>query len=108
MAWVYLSFAIVFEVAGTVCLKFSEGYSKLMPTLGMVIFYAISFWLISMSLKLKMEIGTAYGVWAGAGTALVAVVGFYYFKDSVTTLKVISLGFIIVGVMGLNFSGLKH
>lgn len=108
MAWFYLFLAIIFEVIGSAFLKLSEGYTKLMPTLGMAVSYALSFWLVSLVLKLKLDLGLVYAIWAGLGTALVAVVGVYYFDDTVTLGKTFSILLIIAGVVGLNMSGMKH
>jgi small multidrug resistance pump len=106
MHWIYLSFAIVFEVAGTTAMKLSEGFSRLLPSGLMVILYAASFALMALALK-RLEVGMTYAIWAGAGTALIAIVGVIYFKEPMSLIKTISILLIIAGVIGLNLSGAK-
>ena len=103
-AWIALAVSIILEVAGTTALKFSDGFSKLAPSILVCVFYGISFYAFSLAIK-KIDLSTAYAVWAGSGTALVAIVGFIWFQDSITALKILSLGLIIAGVTGLNYAG---
>lgn len=106
-AWVYLSIAIVLEVIGTSFLKLSEGFTKLTPSLLVIVCYAGAFFLLALSLK-KLEVGAAYALWSGIGTALIATIGILYFNESINLLKIISIGLIILGVIGLNMAGMKH
>jgi small multidrug resistance pump len=106
MHWVYLGFAIAFEVAGTTSMKLSEGFSKLLPSTLMVVFYIVSFALMALALK-KLEVGMTYAIWAGLGTALIAVIGVLWFKEPMSVLKAVSILLIIAGVVGLNLSGVK-
>ena len=106
MHWIYLGFAILFEVAGTTSMKLSEGFSKLLPSILMVVFYIVSFALMALALK-KLEVGMTYAIWAGLGTALIAVIGVLYFKEPMSALKAASILLIIAGVVGLNLSGVK-
>jgi small multidrug resistance pump len=99
-----LSFAIACEVAATVSLRYSEGFSKPVPSAIVVIGYAISFWLLALVLK-ELSVGTTYAIWAGAGTAAVAVIGVVALGEPATALKVGSIALIIAGVIGLNLSG---
>ena len=101
---VLLSLAIVTEVAGTVALRYSDGFTKLAPTAVVVLGYGASFWLLALVLK-ELSVGTTYAVWSAAGTALIAVVGVFAFGEPATALKVASIGLIIVGVIGLNLAG---
>ena len=103
MSWLYLSLAILFEVGGTVSLKMSNGFSVLGPSVVVVVFYGISILFLALALK-TMDVGTAYAVWAGLGTALVAIVGIFYFDESATILKLVFLGMIIAGVVGLHLA----
>jgi len=105
-SWVFLICAIFLEVAGTSCMKLSEGFSKLIPSLFIFIFYGLSFTALTFALK-KIDISIAYAVWSGIGTAVVAIIGFTYFKESMTMLKVASLCLIIAGVVGLNLGGAR-
>ena len=106
-SWLYLTGAILFEVAGTSCMKLSEGFTKLIPSVLIFVFYSLSFVGLTIALK-KIDVGIAYAVWAGIGTALIAVIGIIYFKESLTLVKVLSLLLIIMGVVGLNLGGVKH
>ena len=99
-----LSFAIVTEVAGTVALRYSEGFTRVAPSVIVVLGYGASFWLLALVLR-ELSIGTTYAVWSAAGTALIAVVGVLAFGEPATALKLASLALIIIGVVGLNLAG---
>jgi len=105
--WFYLSIAIVLEVAGTTSMKISDGFTKIIPSILMFIFYLASLAVLTMALK-KLDVSMAYAVWAGLGTALIAIIGIFYFHESATFLKMVSILLIIAGVVGLNLSGAKH
>jgi small multidrug resistance pump len=107
MTWLYLTLAIVLEVSGTTCMKLSEGFTKLGPSILLVVFYTLSFGMLTLALK-RLDVSIAYAVWSGVGTALIAAIGVLWFKEPVTALKLISLGLIIAGVVGLNLSGGAH
>lgn len=79
--WFILAIAIVLEVAGTTSLKLSDGLSRLIPTLCMALFYIASVGALALAVK-KIEVSIAYAVWAGAGTALIALIGILYFNES--------------------------
>ena len=106
-SWLYLTGAILLEVAGTSCMKLSEGFTKIIPSVLIFVFYTLSFVGLTIALK-KLDVGIAYAVWAGIGTALIAVIGIIYFKEALTTVKVLSILLIIAGVVGLNLGGVKH
>ncbi|MGD0897291.1 MAG: multidrug efflux SMR transporter [Thermoguttaceae bacterium] len=109
MSWLYLVAAVVVETIGTACMKLSEGFHKLVPSVLLFIFYALSFGLITLAVKgERIEVSVAYAIWSGAGTALIAVVGILWFQESVTLLKVVSLAMIVLGVVGLNIGGGFH
>ena len=103
MHWLYLIIAITMEVAGTTSMKLSEGFSKLLPSISIFIFYGISFTFLTLALKV-LPIGMTYAIWAGAGTALITLVGIIWFGESFNMIKVISLLLIIIGVAGLHAS----
>jgi small multidrug resistance pump len=107
MAYVYLFFAIVLEVCGTTSMKLSQGFTRLLPSVLIFVFYGLSFTLLTMVLK-RIEVSIAYAIWSGVGTALIATVGILYFKESLTLLKLVSLALVIIGVIGLNLSGGVH
>jgi len=104
MSWIYLLTAIVFEVAGTTAMKISEGFTKVIPSVAMSIFYILSLTALTFALK-KFDVSMAYAIWSGVGTALITAVGFYFFKEEMTVMRVVSIGFIILGVVGLHLSG---
>ena len=106
-SWLYLAGAIILEVAGTISMKISEGFAKIIPSILIFLFYGLSFAAMALALK-KIEVSVAYAVWAGVGTALITVIGVLYFKEPVTLLKIASIGLIIIGVMGLHLSGIEH
>jgi small multidrug resistance pump len=98
-----LLLAIIFEVFGTTCMKLSLGFSKLLPSILIFVFYAISFFFFTLALK-GIDVSIAYAIWAGLGTALITVIGIFWFKEPVNTLKIASLFIVVVGVIGLNLS----
>ena len=100
MSWIYLICAIVLEVAGTTNMKLSQGFTKLLPSILMFVFYGISFAFLTLALK-KIDVSITYAIWAGLGTALVAAIGILWFKEPATAIKIASLGLIIIGVVGL-------
>src|SRR5437588_5647558 len=86
MYWALLFIAIALEIAGTVCTKLAGGFSRLLPSIGIVVFYVLSLGLFTLTLK-KIDVGVAYAIWSGIGTAAIAVIGFVYFKETFTPLK---------------------
>jgi small multidrug resistance pump len=104
VSWVILFFAIVFEVAGTVTLKFTEGMTRLWPTVLMFAFYLVSLFGLSVAVS-KIPVGTAYAVWSGVGTLMVALLGVFWLKEEVTVLRSASMLLIVIGVAGLYLTG---
>lgn len=96
--------AIATEVAATVALRYSDGFTKLAPSAVVIVGYAISIWLLALALK-GMEVSLAYAVWAGIGTAAIAVIGMGAMGESVNAVKIASIGLVIAGVVGLNVAG---
>ncbi len=101
--WIYLISAIVFEVLGTTAMKLSEGFTKTMPSVAMGVFYLLSLTMLTLALK-KFDVSVAYAIWSGLGTALITLIGIWYFKEPATMIKVGSIALIIIGVVGLNLS----
>ena len=101
--WLILCLSIALEVCGTVCLKLSDGMSRPLPILGVVLFYLSAFALMSTSLK-SLEIGIVYAIWAAAGTALIAIIGIVFFEESIASGKIVGLAFVIAGVVLLKVS----
>jgi small multidrug resistance pump len=104
MSWLYLVLAIVLEVSGTTSMKLSQGFTKILPSVLMFVFYGLSLCALTLALK-KIDVSLAYAVWSGLGTALIASIGVLWLKEPLNTLKVVSLMLIIIGVIGLNLSG---
>lgn len=104
MAWMYLIFAILTEVAGTTSMKLSEGFTRIVPSTFIFIFYGLSLTLLTLALK-KLDVSVSYAIWSGLGTALIAVIGILWFREPVTPIKLGSLTLIVVGVVGLNLGG---
>jgi len=105
--WVLLLLAIFCEVSGTTFMKLSDGFQKTAPSVLMFLFYALSFVGLALAIR-RIDIGVAYAIWSGLGTALIAVIGVLYFSEPVNALKIVSTGLIILGVMGLHLSGFSH
>jgi len=99
--WLFLSVAIVSEVIGTSALKASEGFTRFWPSLIVVTGYALAFYFLSLTLK-TIPVGVAYAVWAGAGIALIALIGWLVFGQVLDAPAVIGMGLIIAGVVVIN------
>lgn len=100
-AWIYLALGIVFEVLGTVCMKYADGFTKLWPSVFVFVFYGLSLGLLVLVLE-KFEVSIAYAIWASAGTALIAIIGVVFWHEPISTVKVVSIGLIIAGILGLE------
>lgn len=107
MPYIFLALAIVFEVAGTSLLKLSDGFTRLWPTVGVALGYGMAFWMLSLTLR-AVPVGIAYAIWAGLGTALIAVIGVVAFGESLGTVKIIGIGLIVAGVIALNIDNGAH
>jgi small multidrug resistance pump len=99
-----LAIAIAAEVAATMSLRYSDGFSKPFPAAIVVVGYALSFWLLSLILK-ELSVGTTYAIWAGAGTAAIALIGIVALDEPATAIRIASIAVIVAGVIGLNLSG---
>ncbi|MEU6993679.1 multidrug efflux SMR transporter [Streptomyces sp. NPDC046465] len=104
MGYALLAAAIAAEVAGTTAMKFSEGFSKLWPSLITVVGYLLAFTLLAQTLK-TLSVGTAYAIWAGIGTAAVAAIGMMFLGESANLIKVAGIALVIAGVIVLNLGG---
>lgn len=100
-AWAALAVAILLEVGGTTSMRLSEGLSRPGPSAAMFAFYALAFVLNAMIIR-TLGLSVVYAVWSGAGTVLTAMVGYLYFKEPATTLKIASAGLIVLGVIGMH------
>lgn len=100
-AWTILSAAILLEVAGTTSMRLSEGFTRFTPSVLIFVFYAISFALNTLVIRV-LGLSVVYAVWSGVGTVLTAAIGIYYFKEPATAIKLASIGLIVIGVIGLH------
>ncbi len=101
MAWIYLLIAGLFECGWAIGLKYTDGFTRLTPSLLTVAAMAISFWLLSLAMK-SIPIGTAYAVWTGIGAIGVAIMGMILFGESRDMLRILSLLLIVSGIIGLK------
>lgn len=106
-AWLALIAGICFEVMATLGLKSTEGFSRLWPTVAVLVGYGISFLFVSRAVQ-GLEVGVVYAVWSAVGTSIVAAVGMVFLGESVNVLKIVSLVVIVLGVIGLNLAGASH
>ncbi|MFI6299236.1 DMT family transporter [Nonomuraea sp. NPDC050790] len=104
MAWILLVIAGALEVVMALSLKMSNGLSQLWWSVSFLVFAVLSFGLLSYSLK-SLEVGTAYAVWTGIGAVGTAIVGMVAMGDNVSVVRVASIAFIVVGIVGLNLAG---
>ena len=105
--WLLLAIAIVFEVAGTVAVRESDGFTKPFPIAVIVVGYGVAFYLMALVTR-HLAISTVYAVWSGGGIALLAAIGFVAFDERLTPLKLASLALIGLGIIGLNLAGAQR
>lgn len=103
MNWFILLVAGLFEVVWAVGLKYTEGFTRPLPSLITLVAMGLSFYLLSMALR-QLPLGTAYAVWVGVGAVGTAVVGILWLGESVTPLKLVSLGLVVAGIIGLKLA----
>jgi small multidrug resistance pump len=104
VTWVWLAGAISLEVVATLNLKASYGFSRLLPSLIVVFGYIGSFILLGATLK-RLDVGTVYAIWSGAGTVVVVFVGIALFGESATAMRMAGIAVIVAGVIVVNLSG---
>ena len=100
--YVYLAAAILGEITATVSLKLSDGFSRLWPSVLVVVGYALAFTALSRALKLGMPVGVAYAVWSAVGVAAIALIGWRFLGETLNPTMVIGLALIIGGVVTLE------
>ncbi|WP_327092713.1 multidrug efflux SMR transporter [Nonomuraea sp. NBC_01738] len=105
MAWLLLALAIASEVLATTALKLSNGFAHLGWSILTTAGYITSFLLLARALKLQLDMGTAYAVWSGAGTAAIALIGTAFMGETLNPLKIGGIVLIIAGVIVLNLAG---
>lgn len=109
MKWGLLSLAIVTEVIATTALKSSNGFTKLTPSIIVIIGYVISFYMLSITLK-SLPMGITYAIWSGVGIVLISLIGWLYFKQQLDTASLIGMALIVAGVIVINVfsSSISH
>lgn len=103
MAWVYLIAAGLFECGWAIGLKYTEGFTRLWPSLATLAAMAISFWLLSIAMK-TIPVGTAYAVWTGIGAVGVAILGMVLFQEPKEVARIFCLILIVAGIVGLKIT----
>ena len=101
MQWIYLAIAIVSEVVATSALKAAEGFTRFVPSVLVVVGYTLAFYFLSLTLR-TIPLGVAYAIWAGVGVALVALVGWVVYHQSLDIAALIGIALIVSGVIVLN------
>ncbi len=101
MHWILLILSILAEVVGTLCLKWSDGFARFWPTVGMIVLYIATFVLLTLCAK-TLDLGLAYAIWAGVSVAVCRVI---LFHEPLNAYRVIGITAIIVGVLVLNLKG---
>ncbi|MGZ6372204.1 MAG: DMT family transporter [Candidatus Limnocylindria bacterium] len=97
----WLALAIGSEIIATTSLKLSDGFSRPLPSIVVVVGYAFSFYALSISLR-TIPLGVVYAIWSGVGTAAIVVIGLFLFRETLDIVKVAGIGLIITGVVLLN------
>ena len=103
MAWIILILAGLFEIGWAIGLKYTEGFTRFWPTLGTVVAMLISLALLGLAMK-SLPVGTSYAVWVGVGAVGTAILGIVLFEESASIGRLISLGLIVAGIVGLRLT----
>ena len=101
MAWVVLLVAGLLEIGWAIGLKFTEGFTRLWPTVGTVVSMVLSLFLLGVALK-TLPVGTAYAIWTGIGTIGTAILGIVLFGESAAAARLACIGLIVAGIVGLK------
>jgi quaternary ammonium compound-resistance protein SugE len=103
MAWVYLTVAGILEIIWASAMKQSNGFTKLWPSIITITAMVISFWLLSIAMKV-LPLGTAYVVWVGIGAVGAFMAGIFFFDEQTNIMRVLAAGFIVLGIVLMKFS----
>ena len=103
MPWIILVLAGLFEVGWAIGLKYTDGFTKLWPTMGTVAAMAISLGLLGIAMK-SLPVGTAYAIWVGVGAVGTVILGIVLFNEPVNALRLVSVGLIVAGLVGLKLA----
>lgn len=104
MAWTYLFLAGLFEVGWAIGLKYTEGFSRFVPSVLTVAAMALSLAFLGLALR-TLPVGTAYAIWTGIGAVGTAALGIYLFSEPATAARLACIGVIVAGIVGLKFAG---
>ncbi|MDR6554450.1 quaternary ammonium compound efflux SMR transporter SugE [Paenibacillus qinlingensis] len=103
MAWLYLVIAGVFEVVWAISLKFSNGFTRLVPSIVTILGMIVSFYFLAVATK-TLPIGTAYAAWTGIGAVGAIIIGTMFLDEPISLLRILFMVLILVGVLGLKFT----
>jgi quaternary ammonium compound-resistance protein SugE len=103
MAWTYLFLAGLCEIGWAIGLKYTDGFSRLVPSVLTIAAMAVSLGLLGLALK-TLPVGTAYAIWTGIGAVGTAALGIYLFSEPATALRLACIGLIVIGIIGLKFA----
>ena len=101
MAWIYLTIAGLFEIGWAIGLKYTEGFTRLLPSVWTTVSMILSIVLLGLALK-TLPVGTAYAVWTGIGAVGTAALGIYLFAEPATVARLLCIGLILSGIVGLK------
>ncbi|CAN8139819.1 Quaternary ammonium compound-resistance protein QacE [uncultured Thiomicrorhabdus sp.] len=105
--WLILTLAIITETIATSALKSSQEFTRLIPSMIVVVGYGLSFYLLTLTLK-SLPIGTVYAIWSGAGIALITLIGWLVFKEKPDTPMLLGIGLIILDILTIHFFSKPH
>lgn len=103
MAWIILVLAGLFEVGWAIGLKYTEGFTRLWPSVWTVLAMVVSMWLLGVAMK-SLPVGTAYSIWVGVGSVGTVILGIVLLGESANAGRLISVGLIIAGIVGLKLA----
>lgn len=101
MAWIYLLLAGLFEIGFAIGLKYTEGFTRLWPTVFTLMVTVIGLWLLTQAMK-TIPVGTAYAIWTGIGAVGVTIAGIVLFSESISPARLGCIALIVAGVVGLK------
>ncbi|RAP74672.1 DMT family transporter [Paenibacillus montanisoli] len=107
MGWILLAIAIAFELTGTISMKLSASFTKLIPSIVMFVCYAASFTLINYALN-YLQVSVVYAVWSGVGIVLISIASIFIFNEKLPVMSYLWIGLIVIGVIGLQTSSKGH
>ena len=102
MKWIYLLLAIITEVVATTALKDSHGFTKLLPSIIVIVGYSLTFFFLSITLK-QMSVGITYAIWSGMGILLISLIGYFRYNQVLDSAAILGMSFIATGIIILRF-----